>query len=288
MLSALGANGWSAPWWKALRGLLGAYLAVHFVGLLPAATEVFSSAGMATAAYSPLFSWVPSPLWISTAPAWVLAWVVTGAGAGVVLVFGGADRLAAGLALWVLASLFAVNPLISNPSLPHVGWMLLAVVVLPPGPRLGDRHRSWSFPPEIFTVSWVVMTLAYAYSATTKLAGPSWLDGSALQHVLENPLARPTGLRSWLLARPGLLQGATWAAWLLELLAPVGLWPRARPVVWSLLLLLQVGLLVLVDFADLTWGMLVLQAFTFDPAWLDRAGARTGPPGPPSRSSLVV
>ena len=32
--------------------------------------------------------------------------------------------------------------------------------------------------------------------------------------------------------------------------------------------LLQLGLLALVDFADLTWGMLVLQAWTFDPDWL--------------------
>ncbi|MEM6927773.1 MAG: hypothetical protein AAF602_12645, partial [Myxococcota bacterium] len=115
MLSALGANGWSAPWWKAFRALLGTYITVHFVGLLPAAAEVFSSAGMATAQHSPLFDVVPSPLWISTAPQWVYAWVATGAVAGVGLVLGLADRAAAALVLWVLASLFAVNPLISNP-----------------------------------------------------------------------------------------------------------------------------------------------------------------------------
>ena len=57
-------NGWGARTWAALRLFLGGYLLVHFAQLLPWASEVFSSAGMDTAAHSPLFAYVPSLLWL--------------------------------------------------------------------------------------------------------------------------------------------------------------------------------------------------------------------------------
>jgi hypothetical protein len=280
-------NGWSARSWAVLRALLGGYLAVHFAGLLPWAAEVFSAAGMATATHSPLFAWVPSPLWLSTAPEWVILWTGTGLMASVALALGVRDRWAAGVAWWVLATLFAANPLIANPSLPHVGWMLVAHTLIPSAPsvfalwRDPDAGADWRLPPAVFAAGWAVMALAYAYSGWTKLAGPSWLDGTALLEVLGNPLARPTALRTALLGWPGFLMAATWFALALELLAPVvALTRRGRLGLWWALLALQVGLLVLVDFADLTWGMLVLSAWTFDPAWLTAGGgsspARSG------------
>ena len=203
------------------------------------------------------------------------------AGVGVGLVgaiavaLGWRDRVAALLCLWVLASLQAANPLILNPALPHVGWLLLAHAAIEQPPWLGallrdpDAGRDWRLPPAVFAAGWALMTLAYAYSGATKLAAPSWVDGQAMAYVLDNPLARDTGLRLWLLQQPALLMLATWSALALELLAPLlALSRRLRPWLWVALLVLQLGLLALVDFADLTWGMLVLQAWTFDPDWL--------------------
>jgi predicted DCC family thiol-disulfide oxidoreductase YuxK len=121
------------------------------------------------------------------------------------------------------------------------------------------------------------MALAYSYSGYTKLVSPSWTDGTALAYVLQNPLARPTWLREALLALPPVfLQLATWGGLLLELLfAPLALARRARPWIWSLMVLMHLGLLTIVDFADLTYGMLFLHGFTFDPAWI-RPAAQTG------------
>lgn len=275
-------NGWRAWSWAALRALLGGYLVVHFAALLPWAAEVFSSAGMATAAHSPLFPFVPSPLWVFPGAAGATACVAAGAASAVALALGVRDRLAAGVALWMLACLFAANPLIANPSLPHVGWLLLAHTQIPSGPSLGAlwrdpwAGRGWRLPPAIFAAGWVVMAVAYGYSGWTKLSAESWRDGTAMAYVLANPLARPTALRLWLLDHPALLAAATWGALGLELAAPaLALSRRARPWLWAALLALQLGLLALLDFADLTWGMLVLQAWTFDPAWLSTgSGAR--------------
>ncbi|MDH3442795.1 MAG: DCC1-like thiol-disulfide oxidoreductase family protein, partial [Deltaproteobacteria bacterium] len=55
----------------------------------------------------------------------------------------------------------------------------------------------------------------------------------------------------------------------LELLyAPLALFHRVRPWIWLLTVMLHLGLLTLIDFADLSLGMLFFHAFTFDPAWI--------------------
>lgn len=133
-------------------------------------------------------------------------------------------------------------------------------------------------PTAIFAAAWIVMAVGYSYSGWTKLVSPSWLDGSAIAHVLQNPLARDTALRVWLLELPEpVLRLATWGGLGLELcFAPLALSRRLRPWLWLAMVGMHVSLLVLVDFADLTLGMLMLHAFTFDPAWIPARARRTG------------
>lgn len=121
------------------------------------------------------------------------------------------------------------------------------------------------------------MSVAYFYSGYTKLVSPSWVDGSALSRVLANPLARDTVLRTFLLSLPpGLLKTATWSALALELsFAPLVLFPRLRPWIWLAMVGLHLGLVFLVNFADLTLGMLIVHFFTFDPGWI-RSPQRAG------------
>jgi predicted DCC family thiol-disulfide oxidoreductase YuxK len=131
-------------------------------------------------------------------------------------------------------------------------------------------------PPAIWAAAWIVLALAYSYSGYTKLISPSWRDGTALARVLDNPLARPGRLREALLSLPGwLLQAGTWAALALELgFAPLALFRRVRPWLWGAMLLMHLGLIVLIDFADLSLGMVMIHLFTWDPAWIP---ARPGP-----------
>jgi hypothetical protein len=125
-------------------------------------------------------------------------------------------------------------------------------------------------PPSIFGSAWVVMSLGYTYSGYTKLVSQSWVDGSALYRVLQNPLARTGALHDLLLTMPtGFLVAATWSGLALELaFAPLALFRQARPWVWAAMLGLHISLLLLINFADLSAAMIVLHLFTFDPAWI--------------------
>ena len=173
------------------------------------------------------------------------------------------------------------NPLIENPALPYIGWILLAHALLPGAPygSLAARGRvdprgSWRMPPPIFGAAWVLMAIGYTYSGWTKLVSPSWIDGSAIAHVLQNPLARPGLLRHVLMSLPPpVLGAATWSALGLELaFAPLALWRRARPWIWVAMVGLHLSLLTLLDFTDLSLGMIMVHLFTFDPGWIRPEG----------------
>src|SRR5690606_12902747 len=104
------------------------------------------------------------------------------------------DRVAAAWLWLVLLSLTARNPLINNPSLPYIGWLLLAHAVV-----------GWNHPKRrehLKQAAWIIMAVGYTYSGITKWSSPSWADGSALLAVLQNPLARENPLQHWLIGLP--------------------------------------------------------------------------------------
>jgi predicted DCC family thiol-disulfide oxidoreductase YuxK len=95
--------------------------------------------------------------------------------------------------------------------------------------------------------------------------------------VLENPLARDHALRDLVLALPPVFLELTWGVLLVEVMfAPLVLIPRLRPFMWAAMLGAQLGFLVFLNFADLTFPMLLAHLLTFDPRWLERR-APTGP-----------
>ncbi len=277
-------NGWTGGQYSFFRIIFGVYLLCHFVQLIPYGKELFSSQGMLPhAAASPILYAFLNILALCDTPLFVTLLLLLSALFSLAFALGFYDRLAA-LALWyVWACLFGRNPLIGNPSLPYVGLLLLAHACLPVASYGSWVHRKavvphsdWHMPPAIYLVVWALMALGYSYSGYTKLISPSWVNGSAFHYVLENPLARPGVLREWLLSLPPvILRGCTWAALCLELLfAPLALSRRLRPLLWSVMLLLHCGLIVLIDFADLSFGMVLLHLFTFDPAWIKPLAAQ--------------
>ena len=276
-------NGWTGGQYSVYRATFGLYLLIHFLQLLPWAPELFSSRGvLPRASASPLVHFFPNILAVLDSPDAVRLLLSVAAALSLLFAIGWRDRAAA-IALWYLwTCLIGRNPLIANPGLPYIGWLLLAHAFLPAAPygSLAARGRpdpsaGWRMTPAIYAAAWILMALGYSYSGAMKLSSPSWIDGSALRHLLENPLARPTFLRVWLLSSPPLLlQAATWIAIGLELLfAPLALVRRVRPWVWTVMLLMHFGLFLLVDFVDLTIGMVILHLFTFDPAWIPALGA---------------
>ena len=114
------------------------------------------------------------------------------------------------------------------------------------------------------------MAVGYSYSGYTKLVSPSWINGTAITRVLASPLARENLFNRVLIGLPeSVLRFTTWGALALELsFAPLALFKRTRPYVWGLMLGMHIGLIALIDFADLSIGMVMLHLFTFDPAWV--------------------
>ena len=271
-------NAWTGGQYSLFRAVLGVYLLVHFVHLAPWAAELFSNEGVIpVAADSPLLYLFPNVLALFDGPSFVTALVIVAAIAAVLFAVGYNDRIAA-LVLWYLwACLVGRNPLITNPGMPYIGWILLAHACIGGAPygswkardRL-DPGGGWRMPAGIFTVAWVLMALGYSYSGYTKLISPSWIDGTAVARVLEIPQARPTALREAVAGLPAtILTFGTWAALGFELLfAPLALVRRLRPFVWVAMLLMHATLMVLIDFVDLSLGMVMLLLFTFDPAWI--------------------
>src|SRR5260221_4598016 len=232
-------SGWTGGQYSVFRVVFGAYLCVHFLSLAPWGPELFSDRGMLPdASASPLAFAFPNVLTIFDSPAFVTSLLLLRAGACVLFAVGWYDRAAAVLLWYVWACLLGRNPLILNPGIPYVGWLLLAHAILPGAPygsvaarRRPDPGGTWRMPALLFAGAWILMAMGYTYSGVTKLVSPSWLDRTAVARVLENPLARPGPLRVAILSLPdGLLRLGTWAPLALELLlAPPALFRRLRP-----------------------------------------------------------
>jgi hypothetical protein len=202
-------NGWTGGQYGVYRAVLGLYLLQHFVRLLPWGGELFSSSGvLPVGSASPLMHLFPNIFWLCDSRIFVTALLITGATLSAFLLIGRFDRLAAVLIWYLWACLYGRNPMLGNPSLPFVGWLVLAHTLTTPRSvqDCSKPHEvstdAWQLSPDIYVAAWILMTLAYSYSGYTKLLSPSWIDGSALSRVLANPLARATALRTFLLALP--------------------------------------------------------------------------------------
>ncbi len=255
------------------RILLALYLAVHFAQLLPYAEELFSRGGVvANPAVNPTHGLLPNPLEHWDSPAFAVAFIAGLFALALGLAFGFCRRIVS-LFLWYgWACLLNRNCLISNPSISYVGCLLLMCALIPAGEPLSvaGRASGWHWPHASQCVVWWLVIAGHTYSGWYKLRSPSWIDGSAMVRVLQNPLARTGPVRDWLLhGPPWSLQWLTWSALAVEIAAlPLGLFRQTRLFVWIGLVALHLSILAVMCFADLTVGMLLPFLFSFQHDWV--------------------
>jgi predicted DCC family thiol-disulfide oxidoreductase YuxK len=271
-------NGWTGGQYSLFRGLLGLFVTFHFFSLMPWGKELFSSEGaLGFSTSKHLDEYFPNPLALWNSPFDITVFLALGVLAGLCLTLGVRDRWAAVLLWFQWACLLDRNPLILNPHLPYLGWLLLAHACLPKAPfgswdarRLPDRGASWTFPTALFGTAWLVVSWSYSFSGYRKAFTPSWTDGTALTWILQHPMSRDNFAQHFLAGLPGpVLAALTFAVLGLEFFnGPLALFRALRPWVWSAVTLMHLGILVTLDFPELTLGMLVVQAFLFDPAWI--------------------
>lgn len=267
-----------SPWQFTLfRIIFGTYLAIHFLHLTPWAGELFGTTGLLPdPSLNPTHGIFPNPLDLPLSDSF-LTTITLLLAAAALLFAAGIWRKPAALFLWFgWTALFHRNNLVANPSLPYVGLLLILTLLIPSGEpwSRGPRNASWHMPKWVFRTAWILMAIGYSFSGFTKLSSESWTDGSAIRFLLENPLARPGWMRDVMFRLPdALLSLMTWGTLAMELLfAPLALWSRSRPWIWLILVALHIGIIAVIDFADLSIGMLMLHLFTFDPAWLKPHG----------------
>ena len=192
-----------SPWqFSIFRIIFGTYLAIHFAMLAPWAAEVFGSSGvMADPALNPAHGLFPNPLDLKLPDGVVTGFVVLLALAAVSFAAGCWRKPMAALLWFGSTALFHRNNLIGNPALPYTGLLLVLTLLVPSGEPLsrGERRMDWSMPVWVPRCAWILMAAGYSFSGITKIGSPSWMDGSAIARLLENPLARPgwVGISSW-------------------------------------------------------------------------------------------
>ena len=277
------------------RIVLGIYLAVHFFALVPYGAEVFSDRGvLPDARLNFTYGIFPNVLEHFGSPAFVVIFLTGLSVLSLIFAAGLFRRIVAVLLWYGWACLFNRNNLINNPSIPYIGLLLLLTLLVPTGESLTRKctNRQWQLPSMVYWTAWMLMAAGYSFSGWMKLYSPSWIDGSALFHILSNPLARPGCARDFLLALPtSWLRFLTWGTLAAELLFfPLSISQRSRMIAWCALASINFAILFVVNFADLTFGMLMIHFFTYDLAWfsalrgtfkrgvllyLDRQGSKT-------------
>ncbi len=257
------------------RVILGYYLCVHFLRLLPDGEEVFSNNGMIKdASLLPTYGMLPIFLFKFDSPQVVNAFLLSLAAASLCLVVNYKVRIASAWLFWGWICLFNRNPFISNPSLAFIGWILLSFVVAPKsrktsGTTVISPDGEWIYPDVLYYGMWAITAVSYTASGLHKLSCPSWIDGSALQHVLTSLLARDNiFVKGMLSLPPDVLKIMSWTSLFGEIsFLFFGVFKHLRKWYWNFFLLFHIGILCTVDFTDLTLGMLVAHLFLFDERW---------------------
>ena len=254
------------------RMVFGLYILIHFLMLVPVASEIWSNEGFLSDVKLNLsYGVFPSILYIFDTPFTITLFVSFLAMLSFFVMIGFYRRIA-GLLLWYgWACLLHQNNLILNPGIPMVGWLALALAIIPKGEGWGVEQREveWEMPAILFWGAWLIAGVAYTISGLDKAMAPSWQDGSAITHLLNNPLARDYFIRDFLLSTPEIIrQIFTWSALVLEIgFGVLVLFSRTRFYAWCMIMAMHLGILLIVDFPDLTLGVIMLHLFTFDGRW---------------------
>lgn len=264
------------------RIIFGTYLLVHFIHLLPVSEELFSNQGVINSStLLPSYGKLPLHIFKYDDPLNIRYFVISLIVSSGLFTIGILRRV---VSLWLFYGWMCLlnrNPLISNPSIGYIGWLLLACALIPSGERLGflqsekdrkeyyKKYGRWEVPSILYHGMWLILGISYTASGVHKLQCPSWLNGTALYYVLSGPLAYQNNIIVELFSsNANFIQVMTLGSLVLELSALFfGTFSRTRCAYWVMFMGFHVGILMTISFADLTIGMLIPHLFTFDPSW---------------------
>ena len=287
-MSTTATNWYSVRQLKIFQFCFGFYLTHHFYELIPHVVELFGREGMiGNPKWSPTYGFFPNIIHLIDFSSILLKlYLISLTCLSVLFAFRLFYPRLVSIILWYgWASLLNRNVLISNPGIPFVGLLLLAFSLIEiktkntidsstsSNSRESKQEIIHQLDPRVFPWiywgSWTIYALGYTISGLHKLQSPSWIDGSALHHILRSPLSRNHWLCHYLLEmNPLFLQISTWLSLIAEIsFLPLGLFYHTRKFFWFTFLFLHLGVLVVVNFTDLTLGVLTMHFFLLDLRW---------------------
>jgi predicted DCC family thiol-disulfide oxidoreductase YuxK len=166
---------------------------------------------------------------------------------GAMLALGWRDRIAAVVlaAAWLWGETALHVP---GPRAFAVVALLLVHAALPRAPYgsldavgRSDPGGGWRFPPAVFALVWILLSLGYVYSG---------FERGVPAHGQNRPTLRSS-------ARVGEL-----------LFAPIALRPELRVWAWLFMLLAQIAWIAAIGPGPLGYGLLALHVLAFDPGWV--------------------
>jgi predicted DCC family thiol-disulfide oxidoreductase YuxK len=197
-----------------------------------------------------------------TSDPWVVSIVVAGLACSGAFIVGWRDRRAAVLIFGLVVTLAFLSSKTPHAGRIFVAWLLFAHTMLPCAPYGSlsaagrpDPRGGWYMSRAVYFGTWTLMAMWYSFTGFSMLFYPGY-GTSCLG---------PRGLLPWL----------TQAVFLAQLLFfPMALFRRLRPWIWTAFAAMHLVALVLFGNFDFSLPMLLLHAFTFDPAWIRPRGPR--------------
>jgi hypothetical protein len=262
-----------------VRMAFGALAVLWTLWLFPLLYEMFGTNGIAPQRPSYAYTWGVFDLWSSN-PAVLLGWALLLA-ASIALMVGWHSRFAAIVVFVLILSFQRRDPWFFNAGDAVVRIEALFLALSPCGAALSldQRRRTGSFWSAQTLPNWpirliqVQMSIIYVASVQTKLAGQTWLDGTAVSYALRLQDMQRIPVPDWLTTNASLMNAATWATVLVELALGVLVWnKRCRPWVLAAGVLLHLGIDLNIEIGIFSYAMLVLYV-----AWIAPATAQQLP-----------
>lgn len=174
-------------------------------------------------------------------------------------------RCASGLLLYIHSCLLLKNPMILNVSYDYLGWLLLALALIPPEhSKNSSSAPHWKVPRYIYLGGWLIFGMGYTLNGVLKLQSPVWFDGTALSIIIPHDrLLSNEWVRAGLMSLPPLtLKILTWITAYAELLClPLLIFRKTRVLIWFVILGLHLNALVIFKIKDLSLIMIFFSLF---------------------------
>ncbi|WP_231997259.1 HTTM domain-containing protein [Mycobacterium sp. 1245111.1] len=242
----------------ALAILWGLWLLPMYNGLLKAEGPIPKQPSIAD-------TWGIFELWNSNGA--ILIGVLALLVAAIALLVGWHSRLAAVVVFVLILSFERRAPAVFNGGdvLVRIEALFLAASPCGTALSLDQRRKTGSFWSAQTRAHWpirlmqVQMSLIYLAAARSKLAGDTWLDGTAVSYALRVADMRRLPLPEWLMTNPLAMNVATWGAIAIELAVGILVWfAPARPYVLCAGVLMHVMIAVHIQIGIFSYAMFVM------------------------------